>query len=273
MQTDTMRGEASTATGSPAGPLSAGRLGLRIALAAAIIAGLCLLARSPSTGPVAAVPDAPFVPVTRAAPAAPALPASRFGLAEPGLDAVQTAARIDPRTGQREDALTRGAFDAIETPALRVTLTRASSPGSTLSDRPVSLFVLIARRAAGGPAADLPALAVLRTGTPSRVATKFGAVDTLEATIVGAQRRVCTGFVTREAAFRIDGWLCAPLGQPPETRTLVCLIDALTLDDPADPRTSAAFAVPANPGCGGGGRVADATGRTGSIGHRARSKK
>ncbi len=73
---------------------------------------------------------AAFVPATPAPKApAPAAPV-RFGLTEPGLDPVRVAAgRIDPVSGLREDALARGAFEALEAPALRVTLTRGDAAG------------------------------------------------------------------------------------------------------------------------------------------------
>ena len=54
---------------------------------------------------------------------------------------------------------------------------------------------------------------------------------------------ICTGFVTLEARpVRVDGWLCAPLGQPPEPRALACALDGLALDGRADPATDAVFA-------------------------------
>ncbi|WP_246693866.1 hypothetical protein [Methylobacterium sp. WL18] len=83
-----------------------------------------------------------------------------------------------------------------------------------------------------------------------------------------------TGFVTRDRTFRLDGWLCAPLGHPPEERALGCMIDALSLDDPADPDATAAFLAPRpDRGCSVA-TVADASDPTGSIGHRrARTKK
>ncbi|MFK5598514.1 hypothetical protein ACFZ8E_16190 [Methylobacterium sp. HMF5984] len=160
----------------------------------------------------------------------PAVPAETAGRLR--LDLAGEAARIEPRHGPQEQTLGRGDFAAIEETHLRLTLTRDApepQPG---------LFVTLAQRAAEGPN-----LSVIRTGQRGRIATKFGAVETLEATLSGAGRRICTGFVTLEAQpARIDGWLCAPLGQPPEPRTLACTLDALTLDARADPATSAVFA-------------------------------
>jgi hypothetical protein len=243
---------------------------LRIAVASGLIAALAILARPASESAGAPLVEAPFVPTTAASSAASPAPSARFGLAEPGSDPVKVlAARIDLQTGQREDVLVRGDFAAIDGPALRVTLTRGPSAGFA-----PGLFVLMARRAAGGPMIGAPALAVLRTGARGRIPTKFGAVETLDVTLVGTTGRTCTGFVTREAIFRIDGWLCSPLGRSPETRTLGCMIDGLSLVDLADPDTMMAFSATAWPerACRTTA-AADAIGRTGSIISRAQSRK
>ncbi|MCJ2060702.1 hypothetical protein MKL09_29800 [Methylobacterium sp. J-048] len=269
MQTDDPSTGAGRVPGTPEGrrKLSLVGLGLRLVVASAMIAGLCLYARKPlSVPPVTERIETPFVPSTPAPKAPVAATPARFGLAEPGLDPVLVAAaRIDPATGLREDALARGAFEALDAPALRVTLTRGDAAGVA-----PGLFILLARRAA----TDGPALAVIRTGPGGRIATKFGAVEILEVTLGGPARRTCTGFVSREKLFRLDGWLCAPLGHPPGARTLACMIDALSLDDPADPDASAAFAAPrTDRGCTVT-TVADASDPTGSIGRRrAHTKK
>lgn len=263
MQTDRPSTDEAGASGEPKGrrTLSLVGLGLRLVIASAMIAGLCLYARQAPVAPQVAMPvTAAFVPATPAPKApAPAAPV-RLGLSEPGLDPVRVAAgRIDPVSGLREDALARGAFEALEAPALRVTLTRGDAAG-----RAPGLFILLARRAA----TDGPALAVIRTGPGGTVATKFGAVETLEVTLGGPTRRTCLGFVSRETAFRLDGWLCAPLGHPPAARTLGCMVDALSLDDPADPDATAAFMAPrTDQGCPVT-TVADASEPTGSIGRR-----
>lgn len=262
-------------------------LTLRLAAASAAIAALSLVAqgalrRAPAAAPersdvvadkvtgmtadmaahMAAEP--PFVPSTPAAPARPALPplSGRLALADPdGLDPVRIEpARLNPATGLREEVVARGAFEAIESPSLRLTLTRDAG-----TEAPPSLFVTLARRAADGPA-----LAVIRTGARGRIATKFGVVETLEATLAGDARRICTGFMTLEAApARIDGWLCAPLGQPPEPRALACALDGLTLEGGEEP-AAALFReaeTRRDPACGTvrPNAAAEAAGRTGSI--------
>lgn len=253
---------------------SPGALGPRMALASAVIALLCVCAWRPG-GPARGAPgaqqaEAPFVPSVRATSAPHPVPAARFGLAEAGLDPVRVAARIDPRMGLREDVLTRGDFVVSEAPALRVTLTRGGAARTAST-----LFVLMARRAAGGPVIDGPALSVLRTGTRGSILTKFGAVETLEVTFSGTAQRTCTGFVTQDAAFRLDGWFCAPLGHPPEMRALGCMVDALSLVDPADPETTAIFAAAPLEGraCPSALAAPETSGRTGSVAQRARNKK
>lgn len=244
------------------------RVSLRLAAAAVMIAAICHLAppAPPPAAPIATLE--PFVPSAVPASPPPALGTARLALSEPGIDPVRVSpGRLDPATGLREDTLSRGTFEAIEAPALRLTVTRGAEAG-----RAPSLFVLLARRAAGGPA-----LAVLRTGGYGRIATKFGAVETLDVTLGGRLQRTCTGFVTRDAALRIDGWLCAPLGRAPEPRMLACTLDALSLEDPADPAAAAIFRTAEarrSSACDRPSVTADPAARTGSIaGRPARSKK
>lgn len=243
-------------------------LALRLAAASAVIAAISLYARGgprpiPAPEPPAEI-AAPFVPSAPAAPARAALPPLPGRPALPASDALDPVriepARVNPATGLREEVLVRGSFEAIESRALRLILTRDAGP-----DPVPGLFVTLARRAADGPA-----LAVTRTGARGRIATKFGAVETLEATLAGALRRVCTGFVTLEAApVRIEGWLCAPLGQPPEPRALACALDGLTLDGADEPAASLFRAAEArrDPACAQErpSAAAEAAGRTGSI--------
>ncbi|MCJ2133201.1 hypothetical protein MKK69_03825 [Methylobacterium sp. J-026] len=258
--------------------LSPGALGLRLVLASSIIALLCVCAWRPVVGPAATVPGMSlaaagtglvFVPTMRAPAAPPPLPAARFDVAEPGLDPVRVSARIDPRSGLREDTLTRGDFDALEAPALRVTLSRGTEAGAA-----PTLFVLLARRAATGPTIDRPALSVLRTGARGQIDTKFGAVEILEVTFGGPTPRTCAGFVTRGAAFRLDGWSCAPLGRPPELQALTCTLDALRFLDLGDPETTTTFAGAASArSCPPASQVAEASDGAGSSAKRSRNKK
>jgi hypothetical protein len=240
--------------GRPTGVRVLRRLG-QVAVAAGAIALLSLFAReggAPKPTPPDTMSDiasgAAFVPsVPRTArPAAPlALTTPRFRLDDP--DAIEPVraetARRNPSTGQREDVLIQGGFSTIEAPYLRLILTE------TLDSEPVqSLFVTLARRAADGQG-----LAVIRTGERGVVATKFGAIETLDITLGGEGKRTCTGFASLgPGSLRLDGWLCAPLGQAPEARALVCALDKIALNGQASPEMDSAFAAldaRRDPGC------------------------
>lgn len=227
-----------------------------------------VVSRGSDRGPAPFVAPAGFVP-SAAVAARPAVPmaASRFRLDDPdALDPVRAEpARFNPASGQREDTLTQGTFEAIEVPYLRLTITDGTPPA------PVpSLFVTLARRAADGQG-----LSVLRTGERGRIDSKFGAVETLEATLSGVGNRVCTGFATVDPSpIRLDGWLCAPLGQPPEPRAIVCVLDKLSLNGQAYPTLDAAFEVAdarRDAGCTARNRVEsarEAGAETGSLARR-----
>ncbi|GEP02007.1 hypothetical protein [Methylobacterium oxalidis] len=259
-------------------PFGLGRFAVRAAAAAAVITVLSLYARETiRTNPpvpqreaeqplaVAFVPAA-ALPVRPAVPLSESGPRLRLDAAE-GIEVTRVEpARVNAATSQREASLSRGDFDAIEEAHLRVTLTQG-----TTADPAPSLFVTLARRAADGPG-----LSVTRTGERGRMASKFGAVETLETVLAGRMSRTCTGFVSLEAApARLEGWLCAPLGQPPEPRALACALDALALDGHADPATEAVFReadVRRDTGCRGpseasatGEALAEKSGQTGSI--------
>ncbi|KQP43001.1 hypothetical protein ASF49_02125 [Methylobacterium sp. Leaf104] len=193
--------------------------------------------------PVAPSPEAQggsgFVPASAQAvrPAMPiTLTAPRFRLDDP--EAIERpraeAARRNPMSGRREDVLVQGGFDTIEAPYLRLILSEAAE-----SDPGLGLFVTLARRAADGQA-----LAVIRTGERGTLETKFGPMETLEVTLGGEGKRTCTGFASLGAgALRLDGWLCAPLGQAPEPRAIACLLDKVALNGQAWPEMEAAFAM------------------------------
>lgn len=180
------------------------------------------------------------------------------------------SARFDPSTGRRDEILTEGEFDAIEAPFLRVHLSDGSD-----SNPSATLFVTLARRAADGLG-----LSVSRTGERGQVDTKFGTVETLEATLTGEGRRICTAFTsTAPSSIHLDGWLCAPLGQPPEPRAVVCALDRVLTAGDADPTTAVAFREfdsRRDPGCRPAPPVASAretSGETGSIARPGRSRK
>lgn len=253
---------------------------MQVLAAGAVVAVLSLAARGGGPDPAAPAMEAPpgpgFVPVSAQAvrPAMPlALSAPRFRLNDPeAIEAPRAeAARLNPSSGRREDLLVQGGFDTIEAPYLRLTLTEASEtePGP-------SLFITLARRAADGQA-----LAVIRTGERGAIETKFGPMETLQFTLGGEGKRACTGFASLNPdALRLDGWLCAPLGQAPEPRAITCLLDKVVLNGQASPEREAAFAsfeARRDPGCGPPALVATVSPRdfgseTGSIPSRATRK-
>ncbi|KQT14619.1 hypothetical protein ASG40_04685 [Methylobacterium sp. Leaf399] len=215
--------------------LSAPRRGLpwrsvrRAGVAVALVAVLSALAverevsRSTDAQPQAGVAQAytPWaaVPARAAIPDAP----SRFSLdeADPTAPSRLDPARRDPATGRREDGLSQGSFADHETPYLRLVVVDGPA------DEAPALFVTMVRRAADGPS-----LFVSRTGERGRIDSRSGPLETLEAKLTalpdGDGSRTCTGFTTRPpAAIRIEGWLCAPLGQAPEPSAIACALDKL----------------------------------------------
>jgi hypothetical protein len=196
-----------------------GRAAGRTVGAAAVIALLSVLASERRLADPPVVDQAaPFEPRYAAAAVAPpvwsAVAADRYRLGE-----ATGSARMQP--GLREDTLTAGAFAVQEAPFLRLVAVETPEP-----DGEGSLFVTLARRAA-----ETGGLAVLRTGERGQLATRFGALDTVDATLVDAEsRRACTAFRLNasQAALRLEGWLCAPLGQLPEPQAVACTVDRLS---------------------------------------------
>ncbi|MFE1601384.1 hypothetical protein [Methylobacterium sp. ID0610] len=177
--------------------------------AAAVIALLSILASERRDAP------APAPAAIAAPPVWEDAAADRYRL--DGTDEARAGARRRPSLGLREDSLALGDFGTIETPFLRVTLAEAP-------DLETGLFVSLVRRAA-----EHDGLAVIRTGDRGRIESRFGPVETLEATLSGSEgQRACTAFRLLDPAIRLDGWLCAPLGLPPEPVAVGCALDRLT---------------------------------------------
>jgi hypothetical protein len=242
----TIETETDAAEGAPSrGPLAkagAPRLLGRVVAAAGLIGVLSLLAlEGTPPGQVArAVPEpvttGAFVPssavVRPAIPLAASAPRYRIDDAQAFEPVRLGPSRLDPTTGLREDVLIQGAFDAIEAPFMRLTVTHGLA-----AEAAPKLFLTLVRRAADGHG-----LAVARTGQRGRLETKFGPVETLEATLAGEGHRICTAFAgIGTAPIRIDGWLCAPLGQPPEPRAVACTLDKLVPNGQAEPFVEVAF--------------------------------
>lgn len=210
--------------------------------AASVIALLSVLASErrqadPQLDPPA-TRAAAFVPRYAAPAVAPPVwgevAADRYRLGE-----AAGSARI--QAGLREDTLTAGTFGVHEAPFLRLVATETAEP-----DGEGSLFVTLARRAA-----EAGSLAVTRTGERGQLATRFGVLDTVDATLADAEgKRACTAF-RLNAALRLDGWLCAPLGQLPEPQAVACTVERLSARPGAQvsPAIAAMLAAPRTASC------------------------
>lgn len=208
------------------------RLAWQGACAAGLIAALSVVAReADGTRPMTvAAPASAMLPAftpSAAASAQSAVAVSRAAplhtLGGPGPFALVRVdpARLDPPSGLREDTMSQGSFADQDIPFLRLAVAEAAAVAAP------GLFVTLVRRAADGQG-----LFLARTGERGRIDTRVGPVETLDATLQairdGGGSRVCTGFTTRPpAAVRVDGWLCAPLGQAPEPRAIACALDRL----------------------------------------------
>ncbi|TGD98249.1 hypothetical protein [Methylobacterium nonmethylotrophicum] len=182
--------------------------------AAAVIALLSVLASERRLADPPLAEAGAFVPRYAAPAVAPpawsAVAPDRYRLGE-----ASASARAQP--GLREDTFTAGAFAAQEAPFLRLVAVEASEP-----EGEGSLFVSLARRAA-----EAGGLSVVRTAERGQVATRFGALDTVDATLADAEgKRACTAF-RHTGALRLEGWLCAPLGQLPEPQSVACAVERL----------------------------------------------
>jgi hypothetical protein len=152
-----------------------------------------------------------------------ARPLPIYGMEAPGLKGLPFAfSARRAAEGVREDTLTFGAFDQDGGPHLRMLLHRAADP----QREPPSLFLDLARRAS-----DTAGLAVIRSTPAEGLATKFGAMETSEATLSDALERTCLGFrfAHREVGFRLLGWLCPAKGQALDRQELACTLDRLSL--------------------------------------------
>lgn len=219
--------------------------------AAAVIALLSVLASERRQADQAladqALADPPLAAGTAFVPryAAPAVapPAWREVAADRyRLGEAVASARI--QAALREDTLTAGAFDVQEAPFLRLVATETAEP-----DGEGSLFVALARRAA-----EAGGLSVARTGERGRLATRFGALDTVDTTLADPEgRRACTAFRLAAApgALQLEGWLCAPLGLLPEPQAVACTVDRLAAlpGSALSPSVAAMLAQPRSAAC------------------------
>ncbi len=135
-------------------------------------------------------------------------------------------------SGGREDTLVSGKFAV--TPYLRMTIAHGLP-----DDEDRSFYVdLVLKAATSG-------LAVSRNAQPTVLATKFGAAELSETMLTGKTGAICLAFRLHrsEPSFALNGWLCGADGKPADPRRLACLIDRLTLADPAKALELAPFFV------------------------------
>ncbi len=150
-------------------------------------------------------------------------PIALFGLESPELDRQSPVyeARRSQDGMQREDVLTFGAFsEAKPHLLLRLVTDRGEDPLS----QPF-LITLMRDTAARG-------MSVLRSGAPTGIETKFGLVETSDATMSdGETSRACIGFRHRggESHLAMSGWWCGGEKRPADRQQLICLIDRLDL--------------------------------------------
>jgi len=218
-------------------------------VAALLLASAVLLART----------QAPQAPVETAVPAAP--PPAWIDISQPielfALDAPDLAnskliyeARRHRTGGGREDILTFGKLNGEE-PFFRLMLYRVGTEPAPQAP----LFVDLARTAAMG------GLAIIRSLTPSELATRFGPFEAADIDLAaGASAPTpCLGFrgAGLNTSFRISGFACATPARPISRPALSCLLDRLDLnsggDDPALAGFFADTELRRDPACAGTG--------------------
>jgi hypothetical protein len=157
-------------------------------------------------------------------------PIPMFGLESPELDRASATieARRSPDGSQREDVLAFGDFTEAR-PHLMLRLI-AEHGRSDLSQ---PFIIALVREAAAR------AMSVQRSGTPAAIGTRFGPVETADATLSdGNVSRACIAFRMEAGALplSLSGWWCGGTGKPADRQQLVCLIDRIDLLNAGDDR-------------------------------------
>lgn len=157
-------------------------------------------------------------------------PIAQFGLQSPELDRQQPTYEVrQSANGTREDVLAFGGFTETKPHLLMRVLT-----GRVEGELSQPFVIALVRQAA------LRGMSVQRSGTPTMIETKFGPVETADATLSdGAASRACIGFrhegVAAEVSF--SGWWCGTAQRPADRQQLICLVDRLDLLSAGDDRT------------------------------------
>lgn len=176
-----------------------------------------------------------------------ARPIAMFGLDSPMLEKRPLAysARRSQDDASREDMLAFGDF-AEDAPHLTLRLLVSRVEDELSQPFMIALVRLAAMRG----------MSVQRSGAPTLVETRFGPVETADATFSdGVGSRACIGFrhAGGETPLTISGWWCGSPQRPADRQQLVCLLDRLDLLNAGDDRAlRAAFSrseLNRRPGC------------------------
>lgn len=152
-----------------------------------------------------------------------ARPIAVFGLESPELEKLTLvySARRNPQGTERDDTLRFGRF-ADGTAHLHLAARRMAE----VPEPAPRFFVALAREAAQYE------LALDHAAVPVAMPTKFGIVETADATLAGsAAARACIAFrhLSRVQPLQLSGWWCGTPERPADRGQLACLIDRLDL--------------------------------------------
>jgi hypothetical protein len=163
-----------------------------------------------------------WIPITK--------PIPMFGLESPELD--RASASLESRRSQdgsqREDVLGFGGFAE---PKAHLLLRLSVEHGRADLSQP--FVIALVREAAAR------AMSVQRSGLPTAIQTRFGPVETADATLTdGDVARSCIAFRMDTGALPLSmsGWWCGGDGKPADRQQLVCLIDRIDLINAGDDR-------------------------------------
>lgn len=186
---------------------------------------------APETRPVRDVRQEPrpspgsresWIPITK--------PIPMFGLESPELD--RNSATLESRRSQdgsqREDVLGFGAFREPK-PHLLLRLSVEHGQG----DLSQPFVIALVREAAAR------AMSVQRSSMAAAIQTRFGPVETADATLNdGTVSRPCIAFRMDAGTLPLSmsGWWCGGDGKPADRQQLVCLIDRIDLINAGDDR-------------------------------------
>ena len=173
-------------------------------------------------------------------------PVAMFGLEAPELERQPAVyeARRSQSGSRRQDGLAFGGFtEAKPHLELRLLVEHGVAPA------PQPFVIALVREAAER------GMSVQRSGTPTAIETRFGPVETADATLSdGESSRACIAFRKGpgEMPLGLSGWWCGG-SRPADRQQLVCLIDRINLlsagDDPALRTAFSRSELARQPGC------------------------